>query len=149
MFPRRRVRAGRRVWLRTWLRARRLDRDLAAGAAPWSSRRHVARSLQLTTRRRRDATARSLEHLAEAAERARPLMGAAIIPCRHQVRMALPMILTIAQRLRSAEPVSSRGMANLVIVLTDGAGPAYARIHPDALRDALTEAAAHLEAAGG
>jgi hypothetical protein len=148
-LPRKQIRVRRPVGLLAWMHAGRLDRELAAGAAPWTSRRHVSRSLQLTSRRRRNVTARSLERLAEAAEQPRPLIGAAIIPCRAQVRMALPMILTIAQTLRCAEPVSSRGMASLVLVLTDGAGPAYVRSHPDALSDALTEAAAHLEAAGG
>ena len=65
------------------------------------------------------------------------------------MRAALPMILALAQRLRSAEPVSSCGMAELLILLSDGGGPCYARVHPDALSEALEAAAADLEAAGG
>jgi hypothetical protein len=59
------------------------------------------------------------------------------------------MILVITQRLRSAEPVSAGGMAELLILLSDGGGPCYARVHPDALGEALEAAAADLEAAGG
>jgi hypothetical protein len=131
------------------IHAGRLDRDLAAGAESWASRYHAVRSLQLTTARRRRSLARSLEELAARAEQPRAFHTAAIMPCRAQVRQALPMIFTVAQRLRSPEPVSSCGMAELIVLLSDGGGPCYARAHPEALSEALEAAALDLEAAGG
>jgi hypothetical protein len=49
----------------------------------------------------------------------------------------LPLILAIAAKLRAEGPVNARGVAGLRLVLTDGAGPCYARIHGAALQDAL------------
>jgi hypothetical protein len=131
------------------LGAVRLDRELAAGVPSWSSRYHAVRSLQLTTPRRRRCLARSLEELATRAERPKSLQTAVIMPCREQVRVAAPMISIVAQRLRGSEPVSSRGIAELTLLLGDGGGPCYARTYPEALCEALEAAAVDLEAAGG
>ena len=126
------------------LRAPRLDRQLAAGAASWSSPAHAARALQLTGTRHRRGLARSLERLVElATEPHAPLRGSVIQPCRKQVQEALSLILEIAAKLRSAEPVDARGVARLHNILCDGAGPCYIRTRPYALTRAL-EAAAEL-----
>ena len=50
---------------------------------------------------------------------------------------ALPLILAIAAKLRAEEPINARGVAGLRFVLSDGAGPCYARISGGALKDAL------------
>ena len=47
------------------------------------------------------------------------------------------MILELSARLRSGTPVDARGMARLRELLTDGSGPCYARVSPDALRAEL------------
>ena len=52
------------------LRSPKLDKELAAGAASWSSPVHAARALQLTGTRHRRALARSLERLVELGGRA-------------------------------------------------------------------------------
>ncbi len=49
------------------VRSPKLNRELAAGAASWSSPVHAARALQLTGTRHRRALARSLERLVESA----------------------------------------------------------------------------------
>ena len=124
--------------LRARLGASWIDPRLAAGAVSWRSPVYAARALQLTDRGSRFALARSLERLLERAEQpSAPFKSAAIAPCRVQVRDALPLILSIASRLRSGTPVDARGIAQLSELLSDGAGPCYRRIHPEALTRAL------------
>ena len=96
--------------------------------------------LQLTGDRNRRGLARSLERLVEQAQHPRSqYRGAVIYPCREQVFEALPELLTIAGRLRSADPIDGRGIARLNILLSDGSGPCYVRIRRNALTDALQE----------
>jgi len=128
------------VRLRARLHAPSLDRELASGIAPWRSPLHAARALRLTGDRNRRGLARSLERLVEQAQHPRSqYRGAVIYPCREQVIEALPALLTIAGRLRSADPIDARGMARLNILLSDGSGPCYVRIRRNALTAALQE----------
>ncbi len=121
------------------MRAPWIDAQLIRGVATWRSPAHAARALQLTGRRRRRTLAAGLERLV--ADSARPPGHASrqtvIEPCREQVLQALPLILAIAAKLRAEGPINARGIAGLRLVLTDGAGPCYARIHGGALKDAL------------
>ena len=122
------------------LHAPSLDRELASGIAPWRSSPHAARALQLTCTRNRRGLARSLERLIEQAHEPRGLYrGAVVYPCREQVIEAMPALLTIAGRLRSADPIDARGIARLNILLSDGSGPCYVRIQRNALTNALQE----------
>jgi hypothetical protein len=122
------------------LHAPSLDRELASGIAPWRSPLHAARALALTSDRTRRGLARSLERLVEQAQQPRNQQrGAVVYPCREQVIEAMPALLTIAGRLRSADPVDARGMARLNILISDGSGPCYVRIRRNALTDALQE----------
>jgi hypothetical protein len=122
------------------LHAPSLDRELASGIAPWRSRLHAARALQLTGERNRRGLARSLERLVENAQQPRSHhRGAAVYPCREQVIEAMAAMLTVAGPLRCAAPVDARGVARLNILLSDGSGPCYVRIRRNALTDALQE----------
>jgi hypothetical protein len=123
-----------------------IDRDLAAGAASWSTVAHAARAVQLTGTRSRRSLARSLEQLVERAEEPPgPFRGAAIPPCRAQVRHALPALLTLAARLRGGAPIDARGIAQLRQLLCNGSGPCYAAICPEALTVALEEVSRGLD----
>jgi hypothetical protein len=123
-----------------------IDRQLAQGVAPWHTRVHAARAVQLTSARHRRATARWFESLAERAEQPpATFRSAAITPCREQVREALPLILSIAAQLRSPSPVDPRGIACLRLLLSDGGGPCYTRIETGALRMALEDACQWLD----
>ena len=121
------------------VRAPWIDAQLMSGVATWRSPAHAARALQLTGRRRRRTLAAGLDRLV--ADSARPPGNTSrqtvIEPCREQVLPALPLILAIAAKLRAEGPINARGVAGLRLVLTDGAGPCYARIHGGALQDAL------------
>jgi hypothetical protein len=126
--------------------ASRLDRELARGIAPWSSGAHAARALKLTGLRSRRALARSVERLIEDVENPRSrFMSAVISPLPDQVRHAMPLILTLASRLRSAEPVNARGIAQLSRLLSDGGGPCYVPAHPEALTLALQQVSEWLD----
>ncbi len=128
--------------LRTCLCAPWLDRELAAGVASWRSELHAARALQLTSDRNRRGLARSLERLvADTESPPAPFRGAAVPPCREQVLDALPVIRLVAARLRSGDPVHATGIARLSALLSEGAGPCYMRIKPDALTNALLDIA--------
>jgi hypothetical protein len=106
----------------------------------------AARAVQLTSARRRRAIARWLESLVERVQQPlAPFRGAAVTPCREQIRDALPVILAVASRLRSTCPVDARGIAAIRRLLSDGGGPCYTRIHPGALTIALEEAAQWLD----
>jgi hypothetical protein len=75
-------------------------------------------------------------------------MSAVVPPCRQQVREAMPLILMVASRLRSAEPVDARGVARLRALLSDGSGPCYAPSRPGALSLALKTISTSLEVEG-
>ena len=143
-FPPSLVSPGRPRMAVLWahLRAARLDRQLSTGTATWRSPTQAARSLQLTSVRKRRGLARALERLIEHAERPlTPFRGAVVQPCREQVHGAMPVILEIATCLRSPQPVNARGVALLRGLLSDGAGPCYTRSRPDALTIALQDVA--------
>jgi hypothetical protein len=126
--------------LKARLNAPSLDRELASGIAPWRSPLHAARALALTSDRNRRGLARSLERLVEHARRARrQSCNAVVSPCHEQVIDSMPVLLTIAGRLRCADPIDARGVARLTILLSDGSGPCYVRIRRNALTDALQE----------
>jgi len=114
--------------LRAWLRAPRLDRELSTGTASWRSPVHAARSRQLTSNRRRRRLARSLERLIETSEQSMTsLPGPAVPPRPDQVLTAKSLLVAIASRLRSGDPVDARGVAYLRELLCNGDSPVYAR----------------------
>jgi hypothetical protein len=130
------------------VRALSVERELAAGTVSWQSTVHAARSLQLTGARSRHRLAAALERLIDDAARpAGRSPSAAIPPCRGPVREAAPLILSIARRLRSSEPVDARGVAMLRTLICDGAGPCYADCPPGTLSAALRVARRSLSVA--
>jgi hypothetical protein len=123
-----------------------LDRELARGLGESVSETHAARTDQLGGQHGRRAVARLLDRLAaraEAPERAFPQLF--IAPCADQVRQAMPLIGSIRSRLRSAEPLDARAIAQLKTLLTDRGGPCYAPSEPNALKVALEEISASLD----
>jgi hypothetical protein len=132
-------RPGRLVSLRARLRHGSLDRDLAAGIAPWRSPAHAARALQLTSARRRDAYATGLERVLAETERPprnRRFSGV-VTPDPATVILCAPTIWEIVEVLRAPTPVSAEGMARLRTLLCDGAGPLYCAGNAEQLRQAL------------
>ena len=132
---------GRLVSLRARLRRASLDRDLAAGIAPWRSPVHAARALQLTSVRRRDTYALGLERVLAETERTGGLVSTrfnpVVMPDPAAVILCAPTIWEIVATLRGPAPVSAEGMARLRALLCDGAGPLYCAGNAEQLRQAL------------
>jgi hypothetical protein len=123
------------------LHARALDRELACGVATWRSSRHATRSLQLTSRRRRDGLAATLEDTLRTARRARigSLFTAVISPCRGSVLGCSGQLSDLVVSLRGPEPVHAEGIARLQELLCNGAGPLYTPNRLGDLQRALHE----------
>jgi hypothetical protein len=123
----------------------RLDRCLAAGDDPDSSRLLATRAQHLVSLATREALAESWEHLLAKARRA-PAPGHAALAVRaDRVLGAEPDVLELIAHLRAALPVAARGVAAASVLLADGAGPVYHKRSAVSLRDALQAAVAHLE----
>jgi hypothetical protein len=142
-------RPGRVASLRARLNGNALDRDLASGIAPWRSRAHAARALQLTSARRREAYADGLERMLAATERPprSSRMGGALLADPAAVILSAPLMWEIVGELRGADPVSAEGMARLRALLCDGAGPLYTAGQHQELHQALEHIARWLPVA--
>ena len=142
-------RPGRVAWLRARLNSNALDRDLASGVAPWRSRTHAARALQLTSMHRREAYADGLERALAATDRLprSSRMGGAVVADPAAVILSAPLMWEIIGELRGTGPVSAEGMARLRALLCDGAGPLYAARQHEELRQALEHIARWLPVA--
>ena len=139
----RRARAGSR--LRAHLCARRLDRALAAGIPPDSRADLSVRAHGLIGSRERLALARALRRLmADAEPTARPLRFSVPI-CRRKVRRSRQALVDLVDRLLGDEPVDARGLAQIRLLLSDGAGPLYMHPRADDLEPALAGAVAALD----
>jgi hypothetical protein len=116
------------IWLRcaTRWRAHDLDRQLAAGADPMHSDQLSLRVGQLGSSRSRRRIACALRGAVAWAERdAYPVMVAAPPIQRPAVRANGGLLLEIAERLLSCEPVGVRGVAIASQLIEDRRGPLY------------------------
>jgi hypothetical protein len=138
----RRAPAGSRI--RAHLCARRLDRALAAGAPPDSRADLEVRAHGLIGSRERVALAQAVRRVVADAYAARPLQFAVPI-CRRKVRRSGQALLELVDRLLGDEPVDARGLAQIRLLLSDGAGPMYVRPGADDLEPALARAVAALD----
>jgi hypothetical protein len=115
------------VWLRcvTRLRARRLDRDLAAGADPIGSDELSLRVGQLAAVATRVRLARVLrDAVAMANGHQAPLTVTRLQ--RAAVRENEELLLALADRVRDGGVVGVRGLAMVSELLEDRGGPLYA-----------------------
>jgi hypothetical protein len=115
------------VWLRctTRWRGRGLDRQLAAGADPMQSDQLSLRVGQLGSCRSRRRIACALRGAVALAEpEAYPVMAAPRIQ-HAAVRASGGLLLEIAERLLSCEPVGVRGVAIASQLIEDRRGPLY------------------------
>ena len=116
------------IWLRctTRWRTRELDLQLATGADPMQSDDLSLRVGQLGSSRSRRRIACALRGAVALAEReACPLMVTAPPIRRSAVRASGGLLLEIAERLLSREPVGVRGLAIASQIIEDQRGPLY------------------------
>ena len=111
--------------LATRVRPRRLDRALASGTPPEASAALALRAQQLTEPESRGSIARALRRvLREAQQGSRPALGR-IMPSRTRVRAAREELSRLADALDDPGPVAAGGVAQALLLLTDGTGPLY------------------------
>ena len=133
------MRAGWRERVTARVRANRLDTELARGAAP--TRAALAlRAQDLGGRRTRERLSRSVRRILDDARTGRPLSIARVPTQRSEVLAAARELDRIAETLLTPGPVAASGVAQVRLLLIDGAGPLYSRHGPDGLRAAATRA---------
>jgi hypothetical protein len=141
--------AGIRDRIRARLHARALDAALAAGASPESTTRLALRAERITSPAARDQLARSLERILIAAARPGGLRPTPLTLCRRQVvANAADDLEALIARLRSPGPLAARGAAQVIALLSDGAGPLHLGTTEPDLRAATRQALAHLDGPG-
>ena len=111
--------------MRVWLASGRLTQQLAAGTSPVASRELALRAGQITDRRSRELLGASISDLVEHAQRQTPIYSARVPVDRPKVVLARVPLLELAERLRSSEPVTPRGMALVLLLLSDPAQSLY------------------------
>jgi hypothetical protein len=124
--------------LRVQLHRTRLDRQLAEGVGSDSTEDRALRARQLARRRTRRRLARSLRARVNDAERPiAPHLSAAVPLSCKAVLSSREGLLGLAERLDSPDPLNPCGVARVLVLLTDGAGPLYSPAAADRLRDAV------------
>jgi hypothetical protein len=139
-------RAGWRERVTARLRANRLDTELARGAAP--TRAALAlRAHDLGERRIRERLGRSVRQILDDARTGRPRSIAQVPMQRSEVLAAARELDQIAETLLTPGPVAASGVAQVRLLLINGAGPLYTRDGPAGLRAAAIRALEALQPA--
>jgi hypothetical protein len=137
----RRVRPLDRIRVR--LRARALDRALAAGE-PTESRPAVAlRARRLTEISKRAELARTLGQLVNRARHASSAASSQVPLARRAVLGATEELSLLAHELVTPGPVGASGVAQVQLLISDGNGPLY---NPHCRTDLATAAERAIEA---
>jgi hypothetical protein len=126
------------------LRSRRLDKTLARGTPPETAGRLALRARRLTTLSRRRAIANGLRRVIREAGREAPPARARILPRVPQVVAANDELIRLVNTLVSPGPVAARGVAEALILLTDGTGPLYNPYSPGNVGQRAASAADNL-----
>ena len=125
------------------LHADRLDRQLARGIRPESDLLLAVRAMQLTSARMCGQLAASLGLVAFAG---RPR----VVPARNRAALAeaANSLAELSDALLAAGPVPARGVAMVVLLLSDGTGPLYRRSRANELAAVIGQAIAALTPSG-
>jgi len=114
--------------LRVLLHRRRLDRELADGCPPEASPQRAVRAQQLAAPATGRELARYLRELVVRAERPRVgLLDPTVPVVRDVVLPRREALLGLAERLEQPVPLNPCGVARVLLLLSDGAGPLYSR----------------------
>ncbi len=136
--------AGILTKLRARLQGRSLDRALGAGADPASSAVLARRAAWLTSTRNRRVLARALRRALELPiGRGGP--SPAVSPHQGELAAVRLPLAGAAALLESDEPVYSRGVAKLQLLLTEGDSPLYSPRRAGELRREMDSILAALD----
>ncbi len=130
------------------LRSSSLDRQLADGYSPESSRLLAARAQVLVSSTSRQALARSWENILLQARKAPAMRDPRVRLNRDGIIACEVYVQEMQNALLTPFPVSARGIATMNCILVDGIGPLYNHRRSTDLRFALTEAIAQLDPCG-
>lgn len=125
--------------IRVRLAAPRLDARLAGGEDPAGDATLARRSHQLVSRLVRRRTAAAVQRLLSGPP-ARVGFSASVPVSWKPVEIAQPALEQLVAALRARESVRPRGVALTRLLLTDGSGPLYRPVSPDALHESAREA---------
>jgi len=129
--------------IRARLRARALDRALAAGEPTESEPAVALRARRLTEISKRAELARTLTQLVARARRASTMAGSQVPLARLAVLSAAEQLCLLANELVNPGPVGASGVAQVQLLISDGNGPLY---NPHSRIDLATAAERAIEA---
>jgi hypothetical protein len=121
------------VRVRALVHSRALDRQLAGGADPGTSRELARRAQKITSRSYRRMLANSLDAAVSHAEGRQPRFSAVPPMATREIRASRAALLELARSLRSDGAVSAEGVALAQDLVTDGSGPLFMTTEHDAL----------------
>jgi hypothetical protein len=131
--------------MRAGLQRPSLNAALGRGADPCESAALAYCAARLTSDRTREKLAGWVEEILDAAARPTPRLSSAVKPLRDEVMAARPLLIQVAELLRSTAPLYSQGLAMLEELLRDGGGPLYSSTSRGALGRELELIIAALE----
>jgi hypothetical protein len=131
--------------LRARIRSWDLDNALARGACPDSRAVLSLRANKLISASTRSRLAREVRRLIRQAERPPHRWSEAAPICWNKVRRAEPVLAEVADHLAGPDPLDAMGIAQVLLLLRDGAGPVFSRPYADDLKPALVTAIEALE----
>jgi hypothetical protein len=131
--------------VRTELRGRQLDRDLARGFDPEARPELALRAKQLTSEETRAGLARALEAAVHLAHASPPSLGTPVGVQRYAVRDNAKLLLQLAERLREQGPADARGVAMVRALTSDGSSPLYWARAPESLGNVVRSALGALD----
>ena len=134
-----------RVRLVARLRASELDAALAAGASPDSSAPLSLHAHALISAKNRRKLSQEILQILHKAEQPRSVFDPTVPICRRKVLNVRELVEELADRLQDRNPVATHGVANVRLLLRDGAGPLYEHPGADDLRYRLEAAIAALQ----
>lgn len=114
---------GHRLQVR--VHRRRLDEELASGAAIGDSPERTLRAEQLADQRARRRLAAALRRIVCEAQDPRITLRVLVAPARTAVLQWSEALLGLAERIERPGPLAARGLAQAVLLISDGAGPLY------------------------
>jgi hypothetical protein len=142
-------RAHKRERLAARLNGFRLDRELARGVPPETHGALALRAQALGEPGTRRVLARAVKRVLEQARRdpSRGPLSAHLPIRRKEILAAADQLEELVARLLAPGPLRACGLAQVRLLVTQGASPLYRRHTPNAVRDAATAALDELEPA--
>ena len=131
--------------VRARVRARHSDRALASGISPDSNACVSVRAHELIGWPTRAALARAIRRLIHEAGHPVTPMSFHVPLCRAKIGRSRDTLEGLADRLLTDGPLDARGLAQISLLLSDGAGPVYDRPNANDLQPALERAIAALD----